>query len=291
MEYEVFDERRCILGEGPSASGAEHELITWVDVLGKRVLAHDLKTGERSEIQTSQHVSFAIPRVRGGYVLGLAAGPVLYDAEGRISNLPGRVEADGVTDPNPIRWNDAKVSPSGELWLGTMTYDLLPGKSALYRMSRDGRTITRILSNVTISNGIGWSPDGSRMFFIDSPTQRVSVFDVDGSKISNQRTFVDVAEFDGVPDGLCVDSEGGVWVAFWEGSAIRRFDGGNGALTQEVRFATPRITSCAFGGSSLDRLFVTSARDDSPDGENSEAGMAFVINPGVSGLPVQAFPG
>ena len=291
MEYEVFDERSCILGEGPSATGAGYELITWVDVMGKRVYTRDLRSGEQSEIRTSEHVSFAIPRGSGGYVLGLPNGPAIYDAEGRISNLPGRVEADGVADPNPIRWNDAKVSPLGELWLGTMTYDLLPGKSALYRMSRDGRMISRVLSDLTISNGIGWSPDGTRMFFIDSPTRHVRVFDVDGSTISNQRTFVDVAEFAGVPDGLSVDSEGGVWVAFWEGAAIRRFDGGSGALTEEVCFATSRITSCAFGGSSLDRLFVTSARDDNSDNENSEAGMTFLVDPGVSGLLVQPFPG
>lgn len=290
MEYEVFDERSCILGEGPSAAGEKDELISWVDVLGKRVLTRNLHTGEQSEIQTTEHVSFAIPRINGGYVLGLANGPALYDSEGRISSLPGRAEADGVPDPDPIRWNDAKVSPLGELWLGTMTYDLLPDKSALYRMSRDGRTITRILSNVTVSNGIGWSPDGSRMYFIDSPTRNVSVFDVEGSAISNQRTFVDVAHFPGVPDGLSVDSEGGVWVAFWEGSALRRFDGRDGTLTEEIGFATPRITSCAFGGASRDRLFVTSAHDDDLNGQSPEAGMTFVVEPGVSGVPVRAFP-
>lgn len=109
MEYEAFDERSCILGEGPTATGAQHELITWVDVLGKRVYTRDLQSGEQKEIVTSAHVSFAIPSVRGGYVLGLADGPVLYDLGGGISTLPGRVDADGVADPNPIRWNDVQV--------------------------------------------------------------------------------------------------------------------------------------------------------------------------------------
>ena len=290
MGYEVFDERRCVLGEGPSASGIGHQLITWVDVLGKRVLGQDLKTGERLEIPTSQHVSFAIPRAVGGFVLGLVDGPTLLSPDGQLSNLPGRSSADGIPDPEPIRWNDAKVSPTGELWLGTMTYDLIPGASALYRMSQDGRTITRVLSNLTISNGLGWSPDGTRMFFIDSPTRILSVFEVNGSEIQNQQVLVDLKEFHGMPDGLTVDSEGGVWVAFWEGSAIRRFDGDNGSLTKEVLFSTPRITSCAFGGSSLGQLFVTSARDDNPENENAEAGMTFVVEPEVNGLVVQTFP-
>lgn len=290
MDYEVFDERRCSLGEGPSASGVDWQLITWVDVLGKRVLTRDLGTGVQSEVQTAQHVSFAIPREQGGYVLGLADGPVLFNAGSSILNLPGRAVADGIADQEPIRWNDAKVSPSGELWLGTMTYDLLPGKSALYRMSRDGRTITRVLSNLTISNGIGWSPDGSQMFFIDTPTRVVNIFDVDGSEILNKRTLVDLKEFDGMPDGLAIDSEGGIWVAFWEGSAIRRFDGSDGSLLREIHFAASRITSCAFGGSSLDRLFVTSARNENSQYENAEAGMTFVVDPGISGRPVQPFP-
>ena len=291
MDYEIFDERKCILGEGPTASGTDHQLITWVDVLGKRVLSRDVMTGEQFEVRTSAHVGFSIPRTRGGSVLGLADGPVLFDADGRLTPLPGRLAADGIPDPDPIRWNDAKVSPTGELWLGTMTYDLLVGKSALYRMSRDGRTITRVLSELTISNGIGWSPDGTRMFFIDSPKRSVSVFDVVGSVISNERTLVDVAGFAGIPDGLCVDSEGGVWVAFWEGSSIRRFDGLHGTLSEEILFATPRITSCAFGGTSLSQLFITSAREDVPDHENVEAGMTFVATPGISGLSVNEFSG
>jgi sugar lactone lactonase YvrE len=258
-------------------------------ILGKRVLARHAMTGEESEMRTSAHVGFAIPRSRGGYVLGLDDDPVLFDADGRLSPLPGRLAADGVPAPNPIRWNDAKVSPTDDLWLGTMTYDLLVGKSVRYRRSPDGRTITRVLSGLTVSNGLGWSPDGMRMFFIDSPKRSVSVFDVAGSTISNERTSVGVAEFAGVPDGLCVDSEGGVRVAFWDGSSIRRFDGTDGRLTEEIRFATPRITSCAFVGTSLRQLFITRAREGVPDHENVDAGITFVVIPGVSGLSVNEF--
>lgn len=288
MRYEVFDERRCTLGEGPCASGDQDQILSWVDVLGKRVYTHDLGTGASGEIPTDEHVSFAIPRTRGGYVLGLANGPVLLDTQGRLEPLPGRAAADHAPDEVPTRWNDAKVAPNGELWLGSMTYDLIPGKSALYRFSGDGRRIIRVLGNLTISNGLGWSPSGDRMFFIDSPKRAVSVFDVAGSEISNERTLVELGDLDGMPDGLCVDAEGGIWVGFWEGSAMRRFDGVSGALTEVVQFATPRITSCAFAGSMLSQLFVTSARDGNPTGESGEAGMTFVVEPGVPGLAVPA---
>ncbi len=289
MRYEVFDERRCTLGEGPCASGDRNQVLSWVDVLGKRVYTRNLETGASDEISTDEHVSFAIPRIQGGYVLGLANGPVLLDARERLESLPGRAAADHAPDEVPTRWNDAKVAPNGELWLGSMTYDLIPGKSALYLMSRDGRDIKRVLGNLTISNGLGWSPRGDQMFFIDSPKRVVSVFDVTGSEIDNERTLVELGDLDGMPDGLCVDAEGGIWVGFWEGSAIRRFDGVSGALTEVVRFATPRITSCAFAGSTLSQLFVTSARNESPTDESSEAGMTFVVEPGVSGLAVPAF--
>jgi len=289
MKYEVFDERRCTLGEGPCASGDRNQMLSWVDILGKRVYTRNLETGEPGEIHTTEQVSFAIPRTRGGFVLGLANGPALLDIHGGLDALPGRATADQAPDEVPTRWNDAKVAPNGELWLGSMTYGLIPGKSALYRMSRDGREIVRVLGNLTISNGLGWSPSGDRMFFIDSPKQVVSVFDVDGSEIANERTLVDLGDLDGMPDGLCVDAEGGIWVGFWEGSAIRRYDGVSGALTEMVRFAASRITSCAFAGPTLTQLFVTSARDEIPDRESSEAGMTFVVESSVAGLAVRAF--
>jgi sugar lactone lactonase YvrE len=195
MKAEVWDARRCVLGEGPVVRGSE---VFWVDILGKRVLSRNIESEQITEFDTHDHVSFVLPRAGGELMLGIADGPYLRDVDGALYRLPGRVEADGHDDPNPTRWNDAKVSPSGETWLGSMTYDVLPHEAALYRLSQDGASIKRMLSEVTLSNGLGWSRDGTRFFYIDTPTRRVDVFDVVSEGITNRRTFIDLSSTTGM---------------------------------------------------------------------------------------------
>ncbi len=288
MKAEVWDSRRCLLGEGPIALGTE---VLWVDILGKRVLSKDLRSAQIEEFDTHDHVSFVLPRVGGGVVLGIADGPYLRDVDDTQHRLPGRVEADGHDGRNPTRWNDAKISPTGEIWLGSMTYDLLPHEAALYRLPKDGTSIKRMLGEVTLSNGLGWSRDGRRFFYIDTPTQRVDVFDVEGEEITNRRTLVDLSQTPGLPDGLAIDVDDGVWVAFWEGAAVRRYNGQTGALTDQIDLPIPRVTSCAFVGSDFDQLVITTARADEPDDDVTESGMTFICEPGVTGLPTLLFAG
>jgi len=263
----------------------------WVDILGKKVLSRDLESYQIGEFETQDHVSFALPRAGGGEVLGIVDGPYLRDVDGALHRLPGRVEADGSDGANPTRWNDAKVSPLGEVWLGSMTYDVLPNEAGLYRLAKDGSQVNRILDDVTLSNGLGWSADGSRFYYIDTPTRRVDVFDVADSDLANRQTLVDVSEARGFPDGLAVDSDDGIWVAFWEGSAVRRYDGDTGALTAEIEVPVPRVTSCAFAGAKVNQLIITTARGDQTDDDVPESGMTFICEPGVVGLPTVLFAG
>lgn len=150
---QVWDERRCWVGEGPTASG----------------------TGNVDEYQVSEHVSFAIPRISGGEILGTNSGPILRDTNGTIHQLPNRFSADGKLETIPTRWNDAKVSPLGDLWLGTLTYDNLPNQAALYRLAADGSVLDRILDGVTCSNGMDWSDDGRTMYYVDTMTHSVEI--------------------------------------------------------------------------------------------------------------------
>jgi sugar lactone lactonase YvrE len=286
MKAEVWDARRCVLGEGPVVRGSE---VFWVDILGKRVLSRNIESEQITEFDTHDHVSFVLPRAGGELMLGIADGPYLRNVDGALHRLPGRVEADGHDDPNPTRWNDAKVSPTGETWLGSMTYDVLPHEAALYRLSQDGASIKRILSEVTLSNGLGWSRDGTRFFYIDTPTRRVDVFDVVSEGITNRRTFIDLSSTTGMPDGLAVDAEDGVWVAFWDGGAVRRYDGQTGVLTAQIDLPVPRVTSCAFIGAQFDQMVITTARADHPSDDVAESGMTFIAQPGVSGLPTWVF--
>lgn len=287
LKAELWDNRRCILGEGPVAYGRSQ--VMWVDILGKKVLSRDLETHQIGEFETQDHVSFVLPRVGGGEVLGIADGPYLRDVDGALHRLPGRVEADGSDGVNPTRWNDAKVSPLGEVWLGSMTYDVLPNQAGLYRLAKDGLQLKRILDDITLGNGLGWSADGSRFYYIDTPTRRVDVFDVVGSNLTNRQTLVDVSDAGGFPDGLAVDSDGGIWVAFWEGSAVRRYDGGTGVLTTEIAVPVPRVTSCAFAGAKLNQLIITTALGKQDEDDVPESGMTFICEPGFVGLPTVLF--
>ena len=289
MKVEIFDSRRNILGEGPSSSGVSNEVISWVDIYGRKVRSKNILSGEIEEINTAEDVGFAIPRRGGGYVLGEVGGPFLRDVDGSSHHLPTRADADGYLSSQVVRWNDAKVSPRGDLYLGTMAYDFKENAGALYQLREDGKHMRRVFGDVTISNGIGWNLDGSLMYFIDTSLNRIDLFDVEEREIKNRRTFLNFPVDGGSPDGMCVDADGNLWVAFWLGHAVRCFDGVTGDLIQEIICPAPRITSCAFGGSRLDQLFITSASEDTDLTLYPKAGMVFVTNPGVLGQKTAVF--
>ena len=164
----------------------------------------------------------------------------------------------------------------------------------MYRLDADHR-LTKVLTDVTISNGLGWSPDQRTMYYIDSPTYRIDAFDYDvtSGAVSNRRRLVEIPRAWGLPDGMTVDEEGFLWVAFWGGSAVRRL-APDGRVDATVRFPVTQVTSCAFGGPDLSELFVTSARSGLTDAALSEqplAGGLFRVRPGVRGLPSPPFAG
>ena len=282
MNVEIFDERRCLLGEGPIAYGSNHELVAWVDILKKKVHFRNIATSATDEMRTDEDVSFVISRNDGGFILGTSTGPVGISPSIDLPLLKHP------TSPR-MRFNDAKVSPQGDLWFGTMSYDELPEVAALYRLSSRERTIQEVVSNVSISNGTVWSTDGSLMYFIDSPTRSIWVFDYDGYEISNKRLGIRFPDEFGYPDGMTIDSQGGLWVAFWMGSGVRRFDPALG-FKESARIMTPakRATSCVFAGENLEQLIITSSHSNDVD-EPREAGMTYICEPGVTGLPTAQF--
>ncbi|OKK03684.1 calcium-binding protein [Streptomyces sp. CB03234] len=238
------------LGEGPTWDPAARRLI-WVDILGSRVHTYDPASGRRTVMATEQHVGAAKPRDRGGLVVNLRDGVGLYDADGGFSWL--------VHDPVPgRRGNDAAVAPDGALWAGTMRYDEAAGGGTLTRIAPDG-TATAVFPGVAVSNGTGWSPDGTLMYYIDSPTRRVDVWRVAGERVTDRRPLVTIEPGAGFPDGLTVDAEGCVWVALWDGAAIRRYTP-DGTLDRVVELPVRRPTACAFGGPGLRDLYLTTAR-------------------------------
>lgn len=250
MRAELAVRAEAELGEGPTWDPAVRHLI-WVDILGSRVHTWDPATGRRTVLATEQHVGAAKPRAGGGLVVNLRDGIGLYDPAGAFRWL--------VRDPVPgRRGNDAAVAPDGSLWAGTMRYDEAPGGGALTRIAPDGTTAV-LLDDVTVSNGTGWSPDGTRVHYVDSPTRRIDVLRTGGEHLLERREWAAVEPGAGYPDGLTVEADGCVWVALWDGAQLRRY-APDGRLDRTVELPVRRPTACTFGGPGLRDLYITSAR-------------------------------
>ncbi|MBA3260976.1 MAG: SMP-30/gluconolactonase/LRE family protein [Thermoleophilaceae bacterium] len=276
------------LGEGPIWDGREGELLR-VDIARGRVLGWSPSTGSAWSREHDGEVSAVVPRAHGRGRL-LAIGHRILLDDGDRADVLATVEDDQPGN----RFNDCKCDPQGRLWVGTMSKERAVGAAALYRLS-PGAEIERVVAGTTISNGLAWSPAGDRMYFIDSTTQRVDVFDFDArtGAIADRRTFAEIDPLDGLPDGMTVDAEGGVWVCLFGGAAVRRY-GVDGRLDAVIALPVTNPTSPAFGGSALRTLYVTSARHRlSAEQLRAEplAGAVLAIEPGVAGLPGNRFAG
>ncbi|ASD22148.1 gluconolactonase [Cryobacterium sp. LW097] len=224
------------------------------------------------------------PRVGGGAVIALERGFALEDADGTLTRLP-----EVWADPS-VRMNDGGGAPDGSFFCGSMAYDQRTGAGSLYRLAPDG-SVELALAGVTISNGLAWSPDGSLAYYNDTPTGRIGVFDwAPETGLTGLRPFVDIPSADGYPDGLTVDSEGGVWVALYAGGAVRRYSP-EGTLDEVIEVAAQRVTACTFGGDDLRRLYITTSREGLAPGEDPLAGSVFTVTPGVAGLAEAPFAG
>ena len=287
IAVEVFDSRRNQLGEGPTATGDKNSEVAWCDIYGKAVRSRNLISNHAGEYFANEHIGFQIPRSKGGDVLGTANGPVLRDADGKLHNLPTRAEVDGDNQSGVIRWNDAKVSPDGYLFLGSMAYENQSDQGGFYRLNQCGTKLDKLFGAVGISNGMDWSVDLTRMFYIDTLSMRVDQFDYQKGQISNRRPLVQIGEEMGFPDGMCADSNDNIWVAFWLGSCVRGFDGKTGKQIAEIKLPVQKVTSCCFAGEKLDQLIITSAVGNPGElmdlDTYPQAGFTFIAQPGVVG--------
>ena len=274
---------RCDLGEGPHWNTGTARL-SYVDIDAGRIHELDPATGTDTVSSVEPPVSFAIPVVDGvGTVCGTGADLTLLDADdapiGKRSVEPGR--------PGN-RFNDGKADPAGRLWFGSMSLARTPGDAAFYRLDAAG-SLTTIDGSVTISNGLDWDVERQRMYYIDSPEQRIDVFrfDVTTGEVEDRRTFATIDPSDGLPDGLTVDVDGGVWVALFRGGAVRRYDP-EGAIVETVRLPTTCPTCPVFGGTDLATMFVTTSRHRLNHAERARqplAGAILVVDAGVRGRP------
>jgi sugar lactone lactonase YvrE len=263
--------------------------LRWVDMFAGDVLSMSLDGGGGGDDAiTRRHVGAIAaalrPRRGGGAVIAVERGFLLEDAAGELTPLP-----ELWTDPG-LRMNEGSCDPDGRFYCGSMAYDKAPGRGSMYRLDGDGTTSV-VFGGTTISNGLGWSPDGSIAYYIDTPTRRIDMFDyAPESGLSGRRLFAEIADGAGFPDGMTVDAQGHVWVALYAGSAVHRYRP-DGVLDGVIELPVTNVTACTFAGADLDDLIITTSRENLPEGAQPEAGSLFRSRPGVSGRPVIEFAG
>lgn len=289
VDIEVVVPAAAHLGEGPAWDDRDGVLL-WVDILAGIVHRFDPMMGLDTSFAVGQPVGAVVPRRGPGLALAVRDGFALVDATGAIE-----VVAAVETDRPSNRMNDGKCDAAGRFWAGTMDEQRSRrGAGSLYRLDPSLK-VTRMVDGVTISNGIAWSPDGTTLYYVDTPTCGVDAFDFDprGGDIGNRREIIHIDSDDGHPDGLSVDAEGYLWVAMWGGWKVRRYSP-DGRLDRSITLPVSLVTSCAFGGPRLTDLYVTSSQRGLTAVARREqplAGSLFRIRSVAEGLPVNRFGG
>ena len=266
-------------------------VLYWVDILDSKVYRFDPRSGSNRGWDVGAHVGCAALRESGGLVLALQTGFALLDLEtGQVSSV-----ADPEAELAGNRFNDGKCDPQGRFWAGTMAYAVTEGSGSLYCLGQD-RQVTRKLAGVTLSNGLCWNTGNSRFYFIDSATSQVQEYDYDASsgEIENQRILAEIPRDMGVPDGMAIDEDGCLWVALWGGGKVIRIDPDTGSVVFEVLVPADQVTCAAFGGGSLDQLYITTAnyqRSAEDVARQPLAGSLFRVQVPFRGVAVPAYRG
>ncbi len=284
---EILFQHDAHVGEGPAWDPRLGALV-WVDIPNGHVFTTD-PTGRTRRRDLGRAVGVVLPRASGGYVAALQDGFYALPDDGE-PELIAPVEAE-----NPVtRMNDGEIDPAGRFWAGTMGWGAEPNAGALYRLDPDG-TVRQMIDGVTISNGLGWSPDGTIMYYVDTPTMRVDMFDFDvaSGDIGHRREFVTIRHGGGRPDGLTVDRDGAVWVATWPGYGVHRYLP-DGTLDAVIPLPVSNVSSIELGGPDMRDAWITTAWELLSEEEHAAqplSGSLFHTRVEVPGLPRVPFAG
>jgi sugar lactone lactonase YvrE len=283
-DFAALTAARCRLGESPVWVPSLGQLW-WVDIHRDTIHRYDWRDGESGAQKLSGRGTFVVPCADGSAISALQKGLCRVPEPGRPASLAVPVET-GTPDTSI---NDGKTGPDGRLYFGTRDLARRREMGGLYRLD-DDLAARRLTDRVTAGNGIDWSPDASVLYFVDSGDYRVWAFDFDSGdgSVRRQRVFADVAEADGLPDGLTVDATGSVWVALYGGGRLHRYTP-DGQLTEVIPVPVRYPTSCAFAGPGLDTLVVTSAYariEDAGETRQELDGAVLAAKAGVAGKPV-----
>lgn len=283
LKAEIFLEATMELGEGPLWHPQER-CWYWVDIYQQQLHQADTSGNLIQSHSFDEKVGFAVPTTQGQFICGLENALVCFDPQhGNTISI-----ADISDEPAGNRFNDGKTDPAGRVWGGTMNVDETTRQGSLYSWS--GAKLTTHLTQVGVSNGLGWSPDGQVFYYIDSPRRTITAyaFDLANGVLGEALNVINVPESMGFPDGMAVDQQGMLWVAHWDGYAVRCWDPKSGDVVQEIAVPAPRVTSCAFGGATGSMLLITTARvglDEKTLADYPLSGSLFSAELEVQGLP------
>lgn len=256
MKATVLLKSKASLGEGPLWLPHTNELI-WVDINKGEVHCFSLEQNQDEIVYHGAKTSCVVPVSKNEFLIADTNKLIKYNKETNTHNIYLEID---FKDFN-IRFNDGKIDPNGNLWIGTMHTDASPYKGSLYRIGSN-KKVTEVLQNITISNGLAWALDGKTMYYIDTYDYVVYAFDFnEKSEISNQRVAFEIAKELGAPDGMTIDTQGNLWIAMWGGFSVVCWNPKSGKILDRIDVPAPNVTSCIFGGDDMNKLFITTARE------------------------------
>lgn len=287
-EVELIFDAKAGVGEGAFWDYANNRLL-WIDITGKTLYIFNPTEKSMHSYAMPKEIGTVVPIDADNVLLALADG--MYEFTISTKKLVQKLRPE--IDTALVRFNDGKCSPDGKLWVGTMDHGVTNPIAGLYRVSGD-YSIRQMEQGVTVSNGITWSPDGTTMYYIDSPTFTVVAYDYDAnrSEISNKRVIISTPKEWGTPDGNTIDSEGMLWVAHWGGGVVSRWNTKTGELIDTIHVPSPNVTSVALGGTDKKTLYITTARNWMKPGDEEKyphAGGLFAVQVDVPGIESHYF--
>jgi len=275
------------LGEGPlwvSNLG----VLFWVDINKGELHQYIVESKDDSVIYSGEKISCVVTSKNGNLIISDTNSILELDIKNNKQTLLSEIKFKS----NRLRFNDGKVDPYGNLWLGTMHMDIVLKKGLLYKINPDGQMSTMI-EGVTISNGISWSNDKKTMYYIDTYERSVYAFDFNSnSQISNKRTLISFSDEYGYPDGMSIDINDNIWVAMWGGHSVFCIDTKSAKVIDMINLPVPNVSSCTFGGKDMKTLFITTAREGLDESELKKydlSGSIFYVELDVEGQELNQF--
>lgn len=284
MKVDLLLDSKSLLGEGALWNKETQELY-WIDIENGIFHCYHPKNKQNKSIELGQKVGTVVPTENGDVLVALQDGIYELDTKTEQKKLICKRPEPNFPDN---RFNDGKCDAKGRFWVGTISMKSTPQVAALYLFDNQG-VITQKVDNVTVSNGIVWSLDNRKMYYIDTPTKEVKEYDYDNEtgNISFSKIAVKIPEGLGYPDGMTMDSEGMIWIGMWEGFCVTRWNPITGELLMKIEVPVSRVTSCAFGGENLDILYITTAKTGASAEELQKypySGGLFSVKTGHKGI-------